>query len=183
MAVPAGRRLRTAAWAVVPVIGLAALFVLADPATLAAARFGIPNAPSSSLRVLGVNATTTPAWDRPVQFALGLALGAVAVLRGRWAAVVMVAAAARIALDPGVYSYYTAAILLGAVVWDVQARRGRIFPLWSWLVFAALFVCRYLPLQPHVLGSLRLGVCVIVVSAALLLKRPIGELFRSRTAK
>jgi hypothetical protein len=100
-----------------------------------------------------------------VQFALGLALGALAVVRGRWPAVVMVAAAARIALDPGVYSYYTAAILLGAVIWDIQARQGRTFPLWSWLVFVGLFACRYLPLSPHVLGVLRLGVCFVVTAA------------------
>ncbi|MDX6228528.1 MAG: hypothetical protein QOI76_1918 [Frankiales bacterium] len=176
-AVPAGQRLRTTAWAVVPVVLTAALFVIADPTTLTAARFGIPNSPASSLRVLGVTAGTTPSWDRPAQFVLGLILGGIAVLRGRWAAAVMVAAAARIALDPGVYSYYTAAILLGAVIWDVHARKGRDFPVWTWLVFGALFLCRYLPLGDRVLGGLRLGVCVAVVAAALLVSRPLGATF------
>jgi hypothetical protein len=176
-AVPAGRRARTTAWALVPVVLTAALFFVGDPATLTAAKFGIPNSPASSLRVLGVNTVTTPSWDRPAQFALGLVLGGVAVLRGRWAAAVMVAAAARIALDPGVYSYYTAAILLGAVIWDVHARIGRDFPVWSWLVFAALFLCRYLPLSARVLGGLRLGVCLAVVGAALLVSRPLGAAF------
>jgi hypothetical protein len=174
-AVPTGRRLATVAWAVLPVCLVAGLFVAADPSTLTAAGFGIPNAPSSSLRVLGVNAATTPSWDRPAQILAGLALGGLAVARGRWAAVVMVAAAARIALDPGVYSYYTAAILLGAVVWDVQARKGRDFPVWSWLVFGALFLCRYLPLGATTLGALRLGVCIAVVAAALLTSRPLGS--------
>ncbi|MDX6243356.1 MAG: hypothetical protein QOE76_1079 [Frankiales bacterium] len=174
-AVPAGRRMRTVVWAVAPVAIVAGLFVAADPGTLTAARFGIPNAPSSSLRVLGVSAPTTPSWDRPAQFLAGLALGSIAVARGRWAAVVMVAAAARIALDPGVYSYYTAAILLGAVVWDVQARKGRDFPAWSWLVFGALFLCRYLPLGATTLGALRLGVCIAVVAAALFTSRPLGS--------
>jgi hypothetical protein len=174
-AVPAGRRLRTAAWAIVPVVLTAALFVVAVPSTLTAARFGIPNSPASSLRILGVTAATTPPWDRAAQFSLGLALGAIAVRRGRWDAAVMVAAAARIALDPGVYSYYTAAILLGAVVWDVRARRGRQFPVWSWLVFGALFLCRYLPLSGQLLGALRLAVCVGVVVAALFVSQPLGE--------
>jgi hypothetical protein len=173
-AVPRGRRTLALAWAVVPVAAVAAIFLIGDPNTANAAGFGIPNAPSSSLRVLGVNAATTPGWDRPAQFVLGFAVGLVAALRGRWAAVVMVAAAVRIALDPGVYSYYTAAILLGAVVWDVHARKGRVVPLWSWIVFAALFLCRYLPLQPHVLGSMRLTVCVAVVVASVFASRPIG---------
>jgi hypothetical protein len=180
-AVPAGRRLRAIAWAVVPVCAVAALFLAADPGTASAAGFAIPNAPSSSLRLLGVNAPTTPRWDRPAQFLVGLVLGSIAVARGRWAAVVMVAAAARTALDPGVYSYYTAAILLGAVVWDVQARKGRDFPAWSWLVFGALFLCRYLPLGSTTLGALRLGVCVAVVAAALLTSRPLGSAL-SRTS-
>lgn len=173
-AVPRGRRLVALAWAVVPIAVVAAVFLVGDPNTTAAGGFGIPNAPSSSLRVLGVNAGTTPAWDRPAQFVLGFAVGVVAVARGRWAAVVMAAAAVRIALDPGVYSYYTAAILLGTVVWDVQARKGRVVPLWSWIVFVALFLCRYLPLQPHVLGFLRLGVCVAVIVASVFLSRPLG---------
>ncbi len=179
---PQGHRLRAAAWAVLPVLVTAAVFVLAVPATLTAAHFGIPNNSASSLRALGVTAATTPSWDRAVQFALGLTLGGIAVARGRWAAAVMVASAARIALDPGVYSYYTAAILLGAVVWDVQARKGRDFPAWSWLVFGALFLCRYLPLGDRLLGSLRLGVCVAVVVAALVVSRPLGAALLGRSA-
>lgn len=179
-AVPYGRRVRSLAWAVLPVLAVAALFVVADPSTLTAAKFGIPNDPTSSLRVLGVTAGTTPSWDRPAQFAIGLVLGSVAVARGRWAAAVMVAAAARIALDPGVYSYYTAAILLGAVIWDVHARKGRDFPAWSWLVFGALFACRYLPLEARFLGALRLGVCLTVVGAALLASRPLGATLSRR---
>ncbi|MDQ1701440.1 MAG: hypothetical protein QOF57_692 [Frankiaceae bacterium] len=176
-AIPHGR-LRAVLWATVPVALIGAVFVIGDPATLHAAGFGIPNAPSSPLRILGIADPTTPSWDRPAQFTLGIVLGLVAVRRGRWPAVVMVAAAARIALDPGVYSYYTAAILLGAIVWDLHARRGRIFPAWSWLVFGALFACRYLPLTPTTLGSLRLAVCVVVTVCALSLNRPLGQLAR-----
>ncbi|MCU1676370.1 MAG: hypothetical protein JWM93_1128 [Frankiales bacterium] len=174
-AIPHGR-LRAFLWATAPVALVAAIFVVGDPATLHAAGFGIPNAPSSPLRILGFTDTLTPSWDRPVQFGLGIALGLVAVWRGRWPAVVMVAAAARIALDPGVYSYYTAAILLGAIVWDLHARRGRIVPAWSWLVFGGLFACRYLPLTPTTLGALRLSVCLAVTVCALVPNRPLGRL-------
>jgi hypothetical protein len=183
LALATPRRARALAWAVVPVAATAAVFIVADPATLSAAGFGIANAPSSSLRVLGVAAATTPWWDRPAQFLLGIALGVVAVCRGRWAAAVMVAAAARIALDPGVYSYYTAAVLLGAVVWDVHARKGRDFPIWSWLVFGALFLCRYLPLPAEVLGGLRLGTCVAVVVGALAVSQPLGLSLRRLPAR
>jgi hypothetical protein len=50
-------------------------FVLADPQTLHAGGFAIPNVASSSLRALGVTAASTPSWDRPVQLLLGAALG------------------------------------------------------------------------------------------------------------
>ena len=50
-------------------------FLLADPRTLAVARFTIPNDPSSALRVLGVTAPRTPWWDRSAQLALGIAGG------------------------------------------------------------------------------------------------------------
>jgi len=56
----------------------------------------------------------------------------------------MLAAATRIMLDPQVYSYYTASVLLGALIWDIQVRPGRIVPLWTWSVFGALFGSRYL---------------------------------------
>ncbi|MDQ1681897.1 MAG: hypothetical protein QOH99_438 [Frankiaceae bacterium] len=181
-ALPSGR-LKACLWAIVPPVLVAFPFLMADPHTMTAAGFGIANAPSSSLRLLGVQSAVTPQWDRPVQFLLGLVLGGVAVLRGRAPAVVMLAATARIMLDPGVYSYYTAAILLGAVIWDLQARRGRIFPAWTWLVFAALFAARYLPVGPTVLGAARLAVCLGIIVCALVLKRPAGDLLSPARAK
>ncbi len=173
LALPRGRRLALC-WAVLPVVGAAALFLLADPHTLTAARFAIPNVASSSLRTLGVSDPNTPGWDRPAQFGLGMALAALAVHRSRWRAVVMVASAVRIMLDPSVYSYYTAGILLGAVVWDIHARRGRVIPAWSWLTFGALFACRYLQLPDAVLGATRLTVCLVIICCALWLPPTLG---------
>jgi hypothetical protein len=165
LALPAGR-LRALVRAVVPVAAVAALFVLADPQTLRAASFRIPNAAASSLRVLGVT-DATPHWDRPVQFLLGILLGVWAVRLHRWRAVVMIAAATRIMLDPQVYSYYTASVLVGTIVWDIQERRGRVVPLWTWAAFAALFVSRYLPVEAPTLGKLRLGICLVLIAFAL----------------
>jgi len=83
-------------------------FVLADPRTLHAGGFSIPNVASSSLRVLGVAAASTPSWDRPVQLLAGVVLGVVVVRRGRWLVVPAVVLAVRMLLDPGAYPYYTA---------------------------------------------------------------------------
>lgn len=146
-------------------------FVIYDPHTLTAARFTIENAKSSSLRVLGFTGPRTPSWDRPAQALLGCALGAAAVLRGRWPAVILLATGARVLLDPEVYGYYTAGVLLGAVAYDLIASRSR----WPWATIAGvvmLYLARFafpgglVTLQE--LGVLRaayvIGVAVVVVA-------------------
>ncbi len=146
-------------------------FLLADPRTVAAVtRFTIPNDRSSALRVLGVMDPRTPWWDRSAQLLLGVAGGAVAVRRGRWPAVILVAVAARILLDPGVYAYYTAGALLGTIVVDLVVTRWRV----PWatataalLLYAARFTHALIPFSLHQLGILRLvfaiGVPVMVL--------------------
>jgi len=146
-------------------------FLLADPRTFSAVtRFTIPNNHSSALRVLGVMDPRTPWWDRSAQLLLGMAGGAVAVRRGRWPAVVLVAVAARILLDPGVYAYYTSGALLGTVVVDLVVARWRL----PWatataalLLYAARFTHALIPFSLHQLGILRLvfavGVPVMVL--------------------
>jgi hypothetical protein len=144
-------------------------FVLADPLTLHASGFTIPNVASSSLRALGVTAASTPSWDRPVQVLLGVALGAVAVRRGRWLAVPAVVLAVRMLLDPGAYSYYTAGLVLATVVVDLCWRRTR----WPWVsmgVVAGLYVVRSLgPFTPtdEVLGWLRAATMLGVLAVTL----------------
>lgn len=133
-------------------------FVLADPHSLMAAQFTIPNDHSSALRVLGVNAARTPWWDRPAQLALGMAGGCLAVWRRRWPAVILLAVSARILLDPGVYSYYTSGALLGTVLVDLVVTRWRL----PWatatgaaLLYAARFTSEVYPFTLHELGVLR----------------------------
>ena len=145
-------------------------FLLTDPRTLAVTHFTIPNNQSSALRVLGVMAARTPWWDRSAQLALGVAGGCLAVWRGRWQAVVLVAIAARILLDPGVYAYYTAGALLGTIVVDLVVARWRL----PWataagaaLLYAARFTHELVPFSLHELGLLRLAFAVGVPVLAL----------------
>lgn len=135
-------------------------FLAADQMTLTAVtKFTIPNNASSALRVLGVMDPRTPWWDRSAQLALGVAAGCVAVRRGRWQAVVLVAVSARILLDPGVYAYYTAGALLGTIVVDLVMTKWR-FP-WvtaiaAFLLYLARMTHKLVPFDLHQLGVLRL---------------------------
>lgn len=144
-------------------------FIVADPQTLHTGGFAIPNVASSSLRALGVTAASTPPWDRPAQLFLGVALGAVAVRRGRWLAVPAIVLAVRMLLDPGAYPYYTAGLVLATVLLDVGWRQTR----WPWVsmgVVLGLYAVRYLgPLTPtnEVLGWLRAATVLGVLAVAL----------------
>lgn len=144
-------------------------FLVADPGTMHAGRFEIPNDPSSSLRALGVTAAGTPMWDRPVQVLLGVALAVLVVRRGRWLAVPAVVLGVRVLLDPATYPYYAAGLVLATVLVDLGVRRTR----WPWLsivVVAGTYVPRHLgsltPTDPQ-LGVLRAVVSVVVLALAI----------------
>ena len=131
-------------------------FFIADPATTTAARYTIVNLPDSALRALGVAAPKTPSWDRLAQVVTGCALGLLAIWRGRWPAVILLAVGARIALDPAAHSYYTAGVMLGALTWDLLGARHPV-PLWSSLSFGALTVVPVLTRDAHLQGTFRLA--------------------------
>lgn len=156
LALPAAQRRNSALWTV----GLVAVawlpFYVTHLNSAAAARFTIANQPASALRWLGVLAPATPWWDRPAQVLLGLGLGALAVLRGRWPAVVLLGADARIALDPSVYTYYSASILLGTLLWDAVGQR-RLVPWWSWIALLSLYGSTLLVPSDRVCGLIRLA--------------------------
>lgn len=177
LALPGRDRLRaSAAWALTLAAAWAP-FLLYDGRTLSAARFTIPTAMSSGLRALGFAYANTPSWDRPAQLALGCLLGTVAVLRGRWPAVLLLGTAARILLDPEVYSYYTAGILLGALTYDLVLTARR-WPLLTTAGLLSLHVVRLVahvaPISMHVLGLLRVAYVVVAVAAALVGPRLCG---------
>lgn len=144
-------------------------FLVADPGTMHAGRFEIPNDASSSLRVLGFTGAGTPMWDRPVQVLAGVVLATVAVRRGRWLAVPAIALGVRMLLDPATYPYYEAGLVLATLLVDLGLRRTR-WPWLSMLVLAGTYVPRHLaaltPTDPQ-LGALRAVVTVVVLASAL----------------
>ncbi|MER6048447.1 hypothetical protein ABT168_13465 [Streptomyces sp. NPDC001793] len=147
-------------------------FFLGDAQSFAAAKFAIPNQPASALRWLGADDPKTPGWVRPAQFGLGLVLGGLAVWRGRWAAVVLLGANARIVLDPSVYTYYTASVLLGTLLWDVIGQR-RLVPWWSWLALLVLYGSVFAIPDDSARGLIRLA--FVAVSTAYVLLWPVRE--------
>ncbi|WP_372495780.1 hypothetical protein [Kitasatospora humi] len=173
LALPKADWKRAAMWCV----GLVAIawlpFYLSNLGSLSAAKFTIPNQPASSLRWLGVSDPSTPVWDRPAQFAIGMGLGALAVWRGRWPAVVLVGCNARILLDPSVYTYYTASILLGTLLWDAVGQR-RLVPWWSWIALVTLYGSALAVPSDSAKGMIRLAFVVVSTAYVLLwpTKRP-----------
>lgn len=145
-------------------------FFLADPRTDRVLHFTIANTPLSALRALGVTDARTPPWDRPAQAALGIALGLLAVRRGRWPAVLLLAVAARIALDPGTNRYYAASAVVGALIWDL-AGSTFVFPWWSAGAALVLFASRWLPLPPAAHGWLTLAYCLACPATLFLPRR------------
>jgi hypothetical protein len=159
---------RRAVLLTVGLIGIAWLpFYLGNAHSFAAARFTIPNQPDSALRWLGVHDPATPIWDRPVQISLGLLLGSLAVWRGRWPAVVLLGADARIALDPSVYTYYGASILLGTLIWDAVGQR-RLVPWYSWVALISLYGSTLLVPSASARGLIRLAFAVLSAACVLL---------------
>src|ERR1019366_4113953 len=167
LVLPGRARWTAGAYALAAICAAWLPFVIADPGTLAATHFTIRNMPSSALRALGVTDPRTPSWDRPAQLAVGWVAGVSAVLRRRWPAVILLGVGARVALDPGVHGYYTAGVMVGALLWDLLGARGP-YPAWSLASFAALNLAPLLTKDAALLGNLRLGL-VVAFTAALLL--------------
>lgn len=168
LVLPATARRRQLLWALALPAACWLPFVLADPATLTATgQFTIHNAPDSALRALGVLTPRTPWWCRPSQLLVATAVGALAVRRGRWPAVLLAGVAARLLLDPGTYAYYTAGAVLAALVLDVLCPRSR-RPVVTATAVVGLYLPQLLHLPPALCGQLRLATCLALLGLAVL---------------
>jgi hypothetical protein len=179
LTVPKFMRLELAVVTVTVVVLAWLPFIVVDPHTLtAASQFIIPNEPSSALRAIGVSDPGTPSWDREAQIGLGCLLGGIAVWRRRWPAIILLGVGARVVLDPGVYAYYTAGLLLGALLWDALGLRKPL-PLWTLITGAVLAVVPIFVTNAVLLGLLRLWLVLAIIGALLIGPAyPIGPLAR-----
>jgi len=82
-------------------------------------------------------------------------------------AVILLGVGARIALDPGVHGYYTAGVLVGAMIWDTIGAR-RPWPLWSLLSILALSGVPVVTRDPQILGDMRLAIVLAFTTVLLL---------------
>lgn len=163
------RRQALQAAAAAVIVGAAAWlpFYAADPGTFEASGHGnVGIFPASGLRVLGVDAANTPDWVRPTQVALGLVLGFLAVRRGAWEGALLVAFAARLAIDPSTSGYYTAPLAFAALVWDLSGRRP--LPIWAPLIVATHVLVPRLGAGADVEGAARFAVALAAILAVLL---------------
>jgi hypothetical protein len=83
-------------------------------------------------------------------------IAAAVAMAAAWPAVILLGAGARIALDPGVHGYYTAGIMVGALIWDTTGSR-RPWPLWSLLSIFTLSVLPNITQHPWMLGDARVA--------------------------
>jgi len=172
LALPPGRRVRAGVIAVGTCAALWSPFVLGATGTTAAlGHFTIKNAPDSALRAFGVHNPFTPNWDRAAQVVVGGAAGVWCARSGRWPAVLMAAAAVRLAIDPGTHRYYVAGIVAFVLVWEVISAR--------WSLPAVTAATALALLEPHdlhwraaVSGDIRLFACLVVLGLALVVKGP-----------
>lgn len=147
------RRLR-ALCAAVAVTAVAWLpFVLGDTRTISAlSQFHIRVNATSGLHLLGLDGGPCPAWVRPAQLILGLAVALFAVRRGQWWAAPAAGIAVRVALDPGAMGYYAGGLAVAVLLADGWSLRR--IPTGSLLVFVGLFYPAYLSLQAATNGTL-----------------------------
>jgi hypothetical protein len=145
-------------------------FVLGGPGTLQAlGGFRLRVNTTSTLHLLGVHATVSPGWVRPVQMVGGFVLMAVLARRSHWVAIPFAGLAFRVVSDPQTWVYYGMGPVVAAVLWDcLQERR---WPAWT---VATLVVEFAVPFEwPAAAGLLRLLWMLAVLVSCLRYRRPV----------
>jgi hypothetical protein len=147
-------------------IGVGALawapFVIAAPKMLSQRSMYQIVANDSAFGVFDYPKLQGPTWVRAAQIIGGLVLVSFAVWRGRWPAAILAAVAFRVLLDPATWSYYTAAVVLGACAWDLIGSR-RVVPAWALAMFLLLAEATVLVDDSMLRGGLRLVACLLAL--------------------
>ena len=122
-------------------------FLVGDPGTTAALHPPVGLVRGSGLHTLGVRGAVVPAWGRTVQLLAAPAAALAVVLSRRWAGVLLVALAVRIALDPQDNAYFVGSAAMAAVVFDLLGTR-RLLP-WTTVLTVVLLWQPFVRDYPH----------------------------------
>ena len=145
-------------------------FVIAAPDTLHAVQPQVSVVRGSVLHLLGVREMEAEAWTRWLQLFVSLLVGLIAVQRKQWTAVLLVGIAVRVALDPEIYLYYGAGLVVAAFAWDLL-RGSRAVPLATLFAFVFLDDAYTVIHDPTVRAAMRLVVTVALVAFVLVPNR------------
>jgi hypothetical protein len=146
-------------------------FIIADAGTLEALKPAVRLEPDSLVHLVGFS--DAPEWIRPVQLAATLAVGVLAVRRGRWPSVLLVGIATRLLLDPGTFTYYSSGLVLAALVWDLL-RSATALPVWTMVTFWLLPILGIDQLTSTGQGVARVLITVGVVVSVCVPRQQVG---------
>lgn len=140
-------------------------FIVAAPSTVGAlGGVVVPLQPSTVWRLLGLTGVWAPHWLRSVQLGVALLTCFGAIRRDRLSAVILVGLWCRVILDPGVYSYYLAGPVAGALLFDLS--RDRRWPAFTAASAGVALAGMYLP-WPTLAAAVRLAGGVAIMLAAI----------------
>lgn len=108
-------------------------FLLASSGTMGGAKPSVWVAPDSVYRLLTGSSSTMPTTLRLVQLAMCIVAVGWVTLRGHVACALLLGVSVRLLLDGGTWPYYTAGLIVGALLWDVLESEYRI----PWATIAA----------------------------------------------
>lgn len=142
-------------------------FVLVEPQTLRLGQVQLPFSPASALAGMGAHGVQDPQTLRLLQLAGGLVLALVLVRCRGWQLAPLLAVAWRLLLDPFPYQYYTAPLIVAALVADLHRRTLPV--LTTWVALAWVVVAVVSPQTAAATRALTYGGLVLAVPALLLL--------------
>lgn len=108
-------------------------FLLASSGTMGGAKPSVWVAPDSVYRLLTGSSSTMPTTLRMLQLAMCIVAVGWVTLRGHVACALLLGVSVRLLLDGGTWPYYTAGLIVGALLWDVLESEYRI----PWATIAA----------------------------------------------